>query len=66
MHAVALTGSISIVSDTGSGRYVSSAGLHAIINVPGAYDYIVSRSDGQMGRGSATGTLSLPLTGLAE
>lgn len=63
---VSLTGVLSYSSDTGTGQYVSGSGLQGFFNAPTAYDYIVSRSDGQMSKGSASGAMSFPLVGMPE
>jgi hypothetical protein len=53
-------------SDGGTGQYVSGAGFHGSFDAPTSYEYIVSRSDGQMMKGTASGALSFPLIGLPE
>ena len=47
---VSLTGALSYGSDTFNGQYVSGSGFQGFFSAPTAYDYIVSRSDGQMSK----------------
>ncbi|MDD5197505.1 MAG: M4 family metallopeptidase [Candidatus Gracilibacteria bacterium] len=66
VHMVSMIGTLDVSSDTGSGQYVSSSGFQGIFNTPTSYDYVASRSDGQMSKGSASGTVSFPLVGMPE
>ncbi|MDD2916506.1 MAG: M4 family metallopeptidase [Candidatus Gracilibacteria bacterium] len=66
VQMVYLTGSLGYSSSKENGFYVSGENLRGFFSAPDAYNYTVSRSDGQMAKGSSSGTTSFPLYGMPE